>query len=104
MSDLNELSISAIAFQDDGAWIVQGIEYDIVAHAHDAAGLPAALARALVENACITEHLGRRPMEGVPSAPARFRELFDRALATITPVGDLNLPFPAPQMNIRLAA
>ena len=48
-----------------GRNVGEGIEYDIVAHAPDLDGLPNAFTRAVLENACITEHLGRAPMEGI---------------------------------------
>jgi hypothetical protein len=32
-----------------------------------------------MDNVCITEYLGRKPLEGIGPAPAHFRELFDQA-------------------------
>jgi hypothetical protein len=100
---MGEIQVSAVAYQEDGVWIVQGIEYDIVAHASDAAALPSAFMRAVVENACITEHLGRAPLQGIKPAPARFKAMFDRAKAKVTAVGSEALTPKFGQIDIRLA-
>jgi hypothetical protein len=81
-----KVHINAIAYEEDGAWIAQGIEYDIVAYAHDVLQLPDAFARAVVENMGITKHLGRQPLEGVKPAPPRFREMFERATVEVRPL------------------
>jgi hypothetical protein len=57
----NAININAIAYREGDAWIAQGIEYDIVAQASDVISLPDAFTRAVMENICITEHLGRKP-------------------------------------------
>ena len=70
------MRINAVAYQEGDSWIAQGIEFDIVAHAGDILALPDAFSRAVLENIFITEHLGRKPLEGVGPAPRHFRELF----------------------------
>ena len=74
-----KISITAIAYEEGGAWVIQGIEYDIVASAEDFQSLPKAFVRAVIDNVCITQHLGRKPLEGIGPAPERFRALFDQA-------------------------
>jgi hypothetical protein len=99
---MNTITISAVAFEENGVWVVQGIEYDICAHAKDPAGVPMVFGRAVVENACITEHLGRKPLQGIKPAPAKFKEMFDRASTQVNAVKAMpDLPVAA--MNIRLA-
>jgi hypothetical protein len=99
------ININAIAWQEGQGWVIQGIEYDIVAHASDVASLPDAFMRAVVENVAITIHLGREPLQGVGPAPDRFRTMFDSARTTVqsvvepAPVDHL----PAPRLNIRVA-
>jgi hypothetical protein len=75
----NAININAIAYREGDAWIAQGIEYDIVAQASDVISLPDAFTRAVMENICITEHLGRKPLEGIKSAPPQFLEMFKSA-------------------------
>lgn len=75
----HRFQINAAAFKEGDAWVIQGIEYDIVAHAYDVTALPHAFMRAVVENMMITEHLGRKPLAGIKPAPDRFRTLFEDA-------------------------
>ena len=74
-----EISINAIAYEEGDAWVIQGLEYDIVASASDLQSLPKAFTRAVFDSACITQHLGRKPLEGIGPAPAHFRALFEQA-------------------------
>lgn len=98
------ISISAVAFSEDGLWVVQGIEYDICTHAKDPAGVPAAFMRAVAENVCISHHLGREPFHGLRAAPSRFKEMFDEAVAKVSPVDELQLlDIPISAMDIRFA-
>jgi hypothetical protein len=78
--------VHAVAFKEGETWVAQGIEYDIVAHSREVTALPQAFMRAVLENILITEHLGRRPLEGIKAAPQRFRDLLDDAITEMTPV------------------
>jgi len=81
----DRIQINAVAYQEGDAWVAQGIEYDIVAHASDVLSLPDAFSRAVVENICITQHLGRAPLQGVKPAPQRFLDLFEAATVEVRP-------------------
>ena len=102
MPPLEQINISAVAFKEGDAWVVQGIEYDIVAHAYEIAKLPHAFTRAVLENIVITKHLGRKPLQGIKEAPARFRDMYERAETELRPTHPD--PTPAPQVVVRLAA
>lgn len=78
------LQINAVAFKEGDAWVAQGIEYDIVAHVGDFQDIPDAFSRAVMENICITEHLGRSPLAGIDPAPRHFQEMFDAARVELT--------------------
>ena len=80
-----ELKINAVAFQEGDAWVIQGIEYDIVAHTYKMAAAPHVFMRAVIENILITEHMGRRPLEGIKPAPEHFRQLFEDAQTEMRP-------------------
>lgn len=80
--------VNAIAFQEGELWVVQGIEFDICAHAKDLDGVPNAFVRAVLANVAISEHLGREPLEGIRPAPERFREMFDRSRSEVRPVDE----------------
>jgi hypothetical protein len=75
----HEISIRAIAFQEDGVWVIQGLEHDIVAHAAELSKLHQAFTRAVVENMCINDRLGRNGLEGIRPAPDRFHDLYETA-------------------------
>lgn len=81
------LKIKAVAYQEDGAWIAQGVDYDIVAHAYDVLDLADAFARAVVENIMISEHLGRDPRKSLPRAPHEFRLMYEESLVEMKPLG-----------------
>jgi len=98
-----EIHLRAVAFREGDAWIIQGIEYDIVAHAADPADVPDAFMRAVFENVCITKHLGRdQPLQGIKPAPARFAEMFEQARTSLR---SLSTPpyLPVTEIDIRLA-
>jgi hypothetical protein len=96
-----KIQINAIAFKEGDAWVVQGIEYDIVAHAYDVAKLPYAFARAVLENIVITEHLGRSFLDGIKPAPEHFREMYEHAETEMRPTRVIDR---MPRVAVRLAA
>jgi hypothetical protein len=106
MKSMPEIHLRAVAFADDGMWVVQGIEYDIAAHAADLSQLPDAFMKAVVENICISIHLGREPLDGIKPAPDKYKEMFESAGAVLSSVHPALPPdnLPAPQLAIRLAA
>ncbi len=66
---MHQLSIRAVAYEEGGHWLVQGIEYDICARAESADLVPVAFARAVAETICIGHHLGRDPLKNIDPAP-----------------------------------
>ena len=92
----------AVAFREGDLWVAQGIEYDIAVHAPDLEGLSRALSRAVAENAFISQHLGRKPMEGIGPAPDRFRELFEAAALELRPVRPAAMPPEIADIELRL--
>ena len=101
MPDQSQFRINAVAFKEGDALIVQGIEYDIVAHAYDVTKLPQAFMRAVVDNMIITRHLGRAPFEGIKPAPERFRSMFEKADTEMRP---LNKSEDWPDVAVRVMA
>lgn len=100
-----EIHLSAVAFREGDVWVVQGIEYDITAHADDVSKLPYAFMRAVIENAHIGQHLGREPLAGIKPAPARFRRMFDEAVTEVRAVKEPERPadLPIAGWDIRVA-
>lgn len=83
------LKIKAVAYQEDGAWIAQGVDYDIVAHSQDVLDLADAFARAVVENIMISEHMGKDPRKTLPRAPKEFRLMYESGQMEMKPLGHL---------------
>ncbi|HUG63231.1 MAG TPA: hypothetical protein VMP03_15395 [Methylomirabilota bacterium] len=73
------LHVNAVVFREGEAWVIQGVEYDIVAHAVELTDLVRAFERAVVANLVVSAHLGRAPLEGVPPASSRFRAMLEQA-------------------------
>jgi hypothetical protein len=82
------IDISVVAFKGERNWVAQCVEYDIAAFAESPSELHDALSSALVANLCINEHLGRRGLDGIPPAPAKFREMFETSRARLSPVSN----------------
>lgn len=101
MAGIDEFRINAVAFKEGDAWVIQGIEYDIVAHAYDVAKLPHAFTRAVLENICITEQMGRGALEGIKPAPDHFREMYEQAETEMRAIKSSGR---APTVSVRLAA
>ena len=103
MSSLD--TINAVVFREGDLWIIQGIELDIVARASDVADAPEAFMRAVLDNAVITEDLGRPPLAGIRPAPERFRLMFERAKTALSLVQDVTFPrLPVNDVNLRLSS
>jgi hypothetical protein len=96
-----QFQINAIAFKEGDAWVVQGIDYDIVAHTYDVTAAPQAFMRAVIENMVITQHLGRMPFEGIKPAPQHFRSMYEEADTEMRP---LKRPDRSPEIAVRVAA
>jgi hypothetical protein len=73
------IEVSVVAFQEGELWVAQCVEYDIAAFAKSLPELSKAFERAMAANLCVNADLGRNALDGVPAAPERFRQLFDKA-------------------------
>jgi hypothetical protein len=82
----DHFSINAIAFKEGDAWVIQGIEYDIVVHTYDLTAAPEAFMLAVIENMLIAQHLGRAPLEGIKPAPEHFRSMYEDAAVEMRPL------------------
>jgi hypothetical protein len=99
---IHNLRLHAVAFREGDAWVIQGIEYDIVAHAYDVMMVPDTFMRAVMENVLVTTRLGRKPLEGINPAPAHFRTMFDEADGV--EMRPIKKPQEWPDLEVRVAA
>jgi hypothetical protein len=97
----DQVQINAVAFKEGDLWVVQGVDYDIVAHADDLTKLPNAFIRVLLENIVIAKNLGKEPFEGIKPAPARFRFMYEKAETEMRPI---NKQKHWPDVSVRVMA
>jgi hypothetical protein len=100
---MNIITISAIAFHDEGVWIAQCVEYDIAVSATTLPKLRKAFERAVIANICVNEKLGRSGLDGIPPAPSKFRDLFNNADTDLHPIKQAPSPAPVTIRDFRLA-
>lgn len=93
--------IRAVAFQEGDAWVVQGIEYDVVAQASNLDDAPAAFLKTLVSTILINRKLKRSDWEGIRPAPVKFRRMFEQARVELNL---LNPPYVADRPDVSLRA
>lgn len=64
------MTFNAHLFREDGFWLAQCLEYDLVAQATTASGALRQLQRSVAARVCIAAELGIEPFAGLPAAPA----------------------------------
>jgi hypothetical protein len=97
------LTINVVVFQDGDLWVAQAIEYDISARADSLPKLPHAFERALVANLSVNHELGRYGLDRIPSAPTRYREMFEAADLDIKPRAPSTMKAPVKIEEMRVA-
>jgi hypothetical protein len=100
---MNIITISAIAFHNEGVWIAQCVEYDIAVSATTLPKLRKAFERAVIANICVNESLGRSGLDGIPPAPSKFRDLFNNADTDLHPIKQAPSPAAIAIRDFRLA-
>jgi hypothetical protein len=85
MSDSDAYKVNVVAYEADGVWFAQCIEFDVSAWAEHLPDLPDAITKQITATCMINRHLGRRGLEGIPPAPAHFREMLKAAPADLRP-------------------
>lgn len=86
-------SVRVVAFQEDGAWVAQCVEYDICTQGHDLTQAQRRMNVALRMEAVFTKDKHGKEFAGIEPAPDYFAAMFDSAEASL-----------AGEMNMRIAA
>jgi len=68
--------INIIAFQEEGGWVAQCLQYDIAAQANTFAELQREMLRAIVSHIILNTERGRAPFEGLNEAPPKFWRMY----------------------------
>ncbi len=96
--------IRAVAFKEGDVWVIQGIDYDVVAQTKDPLDAPVAFLQTLISTMLINKRLGRTGLDKIQPAPDRFRKMFDRATVELSPAGPLPIEDQMPRPDIKLRA
>ena len=72
-------SMTAVAFQEGDVWVVQGIQYNLVAMARNVQDIPVAFMNALCERVFVAGHLGLEPFDDLGPTPDRFHKMYEAA-------------------------
>jgi hypothetical protein len=105
---ISEPILNVLVTKNDGWWIAQGVEYDIVAQARSLDDLEYEFERMVIVHIATCEQFGLEPFESLPPAPDEVGHAFliARELAMRTPrlkVEDSRVPTRlAPKMRARL--
>jgi len=76
--------IRAVVFAEDKTWVAQCIDYDIAVQGANMAEVRERLELTLQMERQTSKDAGKPAFDGLPSAPAHFHEMFERASNTMT--------------------
>lgn len=95
--------LRVIAFRDEGVWVAQCVEYDIVASATTLPKLRKAFEQAVIANICANERIGRSGLDGIQPPPSKFRDLFNSADTSLRFINQASSTAPVTISDFRLA-
>lgn len=81
---MQPIEISAVAYDEDGRWIVQGLEFDIVAQADSLLDAHDAFAIKVLAEIGISLDLDKEPLEDIGPAPTEFWTMFKVASMSVS--------------------
>jgi len=101
-----KVAIRAVVFQE-GDWLcVQCLEYNLATQARSLTALYAGLHRLILGHIAVRLRHNQRPFEGLPPAPGKYWELFERskiplsAPVRFTPVRSNGVVVPPPEVRV----
>jgi hypothetical protein len=74
---MNFTQVTAVAFQEDGMWIAQCLEYNLVSCAESLQELPNELMGQILDQIAADRAAGREPFSHFKRAPQKYWDLFD---------------------------
>ena len=83
---MDPILINAVAFQADGMWVAQCLEYNFVSCAATRDELPGALMRQVLAQIELDLEDGREPFFEFKPAPAKYWQLFEKAKRRSKPI------------------
>jgi hypothetical protein len=104
---MNEVRIRVVVYQDEGWWIIHGLDHEFVTMARRLEDVPGEIRRWLAVLFDASHQLGVAPFYGYSPAPPRFWEMYERAEPWAEPLLPVELPEDlgsTPIVDTRLAA
>ena len=76
---MDRITINAVVFRQDGLWVAQCLEYNLVSCAEELEELPGELMRQIQGQVRVDLRDGKEPFADFRKAPAKYWEMFERA-------------------------
>ncbi len=73
------MNLDALLMNDNGAWVMQCLQYDIAAQSELFEGVELALKMALAAQIDANVQFGKKPFQDVPRAPEKYWALFEKS-------------------------
>jgi hypothetical protein len=74
-----KFKVNVLLLREDNAWVAQCLDFDISAHGRSIHDAKSAFGRVFIGQILLDIQHGRKPLQDVPKAPARYRTLFNHA-------------------------
>jgi hypothetical protein len=96
---MNSTQVTAVAFQENGVWIAQCLEYNVVGCAESLQDLPNELMGQILDQIAADRAAGREPFSHFKRAPQKYWDLFAGIQAKSRPIRPRRAN---PQVDIQL--
>ena len=81
---MQPIEISTVAYEEDGRWVVQGLEFDITAQGESLPSAHDAFIIKVLAEVGISLDLEREPLDGIDPAPTEFWTMFKDASMSVS--------------------
>jgi len=102
---VGEKTIRAIVYRDEDWWIIRCLDHNLVTAARNLEEVPGELRRFLLVQIAASRQCGIEPFSGIPQAPPRYWEMYEKGKAWDLSTSSIELPEElGPRVDARLAA
>lgn len=99
---MDALVINAIAFEEDGMWVAQCLEFDFVSFARTKEDLPRILVQQVLAQIEIDSEDGNAPFFEFKPAPAKYWGWFEEVRTRATPISESFAASPVQRVETQL--
>jgi hypothetical protein len=83
---MNQITINAVAFQEDGMWVAQCLEFNFVSFAPTKEELTETLLCQILDQVELDQEDGHEPFHGFRPAPPEYWSMFEQARKNSQPM------------------